>query len=307
MSRRKWVWTQKQIDKLELVQQILNELKDYLPVTVRQIHYQLVGKNLVENTTSNYNMLSKLVKYARIDGYIPWETIEDRVRQAYLNRGWQNQEDFLETERYNFLKGYRRELQQEQENYIEVWLEKDALTGIFQRMLNPYCIALCPARGFSSVSFLNDLRNRILTSQEKGQQAIMLYFGDHDPSGKIMLDTMQVTLEDEMEVADINYDPIALTEKQIEQYNLPIKMGSAKKTDSRYKKFSQRYGDEAVELDALSPKDLEEIIKHAIIKYIDLSKLDYHQKEAEKERSNLKDFKQKVETFIDDNWKGSKN
>ncbi|GAH52746.1 unnamed protein product, partial [marine sediment metagenome] len=159
-----------------------------------------------------------------------------------------------------------------------------------------------PARGFSSVSFLNDLRNRILISQKNGQQAIMLYFGDHDPSGKIMLPAMKETLEDEMKIEGMKYDPIALTPEQIEQYNLPVKMSSAKKTDSRYKKFSQRYGDEAVELDALSPKQLEEIIKKAIEEYIDLSKVKYHLEEEEKEESILRDFKQKVEGFIDDNW-----
>lgn len=302
MSRPKWGWTQLHLDRLNEVQQILNELKDYLPVTVRQIHYQLVGKNLVENTTSNYNLLSKLLKYARIDGYTPWEVIEDRVRQTYLNRGWQDQEDFLGTERSNFLEGYRRDLQQGQKNYIEVWLEKDALAGIFQRMLNPYCISLCPTRGFSSVSFLNDLRYRILSSQESDQQAIMLYFGDHDPSGKIMLPSMRTTLEDEMKVTGMKFETVALTKKQIEQYSLPVRMSSAKKTDSRYKKFSQRYGEEAVELDALSPKQLEEIIKEAVIKYIDVSKLNYHRREEKKEGSILRDFKQKVETFIDDNW-----
>ncbi len=302
MSRRKWKWTPLQIDRLNQVIDILNELKDYQPVTLRQIHYQLVGKNLVENTTSNYGMLSKLVKYARIDGHIPWKAIEDRVRYAYLNRGWRNQEHFLETERSNFLKGYGRDLQQGQDNYLEVWLEKDALSGIFQRMLRPFYISLCPARGFSSVSFLNDLRNRILSSQKKGQQAIMLYFGDLDPSGDIMLPSMKTTLEGEMEVTGIKYDPVALTPEQIKQYNLPVKMASAKKTDSRYKKFREKHGDQAVELDALSPKQLEEIIAKATTKYIDLSKVEYHREETKKERTTLKDFRQKVETFIDDNW-----
>ncbi len=298
-ERRKFKWTQKQIDKLEAVQQILNELKDYLPVTLRQIHYQLVGKNLTENTTSNYTMLSKLVKFARIDGYIPWKAVEDRVRQAYLNRGWQDQEDFLENERYNFLRGYRRDLQQGQENYVEVWLEKDALTGIFQRMLNPYCIALCPTRGFSSISFLNDLKNRVLRCQENGQQAIMIYFGDHDPSGKEMLPSMRITLENEMGVAGIKYKTIALTEEQIKRYALPVKMGSAKKTDTRYRKFKEKHGDVAVELDALSPKDLEGLIKEAIAKYVDLSKVEDHRREAEKEKLSLRERKREVSRFID--------
>ena len=302
MSRRKWAWTQLQIDRVNEVQKILNELKDYLPVTVRQIHYQLVGKGLIENTKSRYNLLKRTVKYGRIYGYIPWEAIEDRIRQAYLNQGWQDQEGFLETERNNFLEGYRRDLQQGQENYIEVWLEKDALAGIFQRILNPYCIPLCPARGDSSVTFLRGFQNRVLPRHKNGQKVIMAYFGDFDPSGNEMLDNMKLTLEKEMKLGSVVYDRIALNEEQIDTYNLPVQMGAAKKTDSRYKKFVQKYGPQATELDALSPKMMQELIQGTIKKYIDLSKFDYHQREEKKEESTLRDFKQKVETFIDKNW-----
>ena len=73
--RRRLNWTQKQIDKLAQVQIILDELQDYLPLTLRQIYYQLVSKEIIENKVSQYNMLSKLIKWARIDGHIPWESI----------------------------------------------------------------------------------------------------------------------------------------------------------------------------------------------------------------------------------------
>lgn len=300
--RKEWKWTPAPKQRLKWAMEAIDELKDYLPLTVRQIFYQLVVKNLIKNTDSHYGMLNTAVRNGRIDGYIPWEAIEDRSRQAYLNRGWVNQEDFLETERSNFLEGYRRDLQQGQENYIEVWLEKAALSGIFQRMLNPYCIPLVPTSGFESVTFLNDYRNRVLTSIQNNQRAVMLYFGDHDPSGKIMLDTMETTLVKEMKAAGIKFDPVALTLAQANQYNVPVDMKAAKKTDTRYKEYKKKYGDVAVELDALSPKQLQEVIKKAVEKYIDLSKFEYHQREQKKEALTLKDFKQKVETFIDDNW-----
>jgi len=300
--RRPWSWTDGQIKKLNWIRVILDELKDYLPVTLRQIHYQLVSKGLMDNTTSEYTMLSKRLKYARIDGLIPWEAIEDRTRRAFLNEGWEDKDKFVATERDDFLVGYRRDLQQGQENYIEIWLEKDALAGIFERIIGPLCIPLCPTRGFSSVTFLRDLRNRILTSQKMGQRTTMLYFGDFDPSGKEMLPSMQITLEDDLGLENINYDPIALIEEQIEEYDLPVKMGAAKKTDSRYKKFVKKYGPRAVELDALSPKILREIIQRTMGKYLDLSKLEQHLEEERKEKLILREFKQKAQTFIDENW-----
>lgn len=302
MSRRKWSWTPLQADRLYEVQQILKELKDYLPVTVRQIHYQRVGKGWIENTTGQYKALMKVVKYARIDGYIPWEAIEDRVRQAYLNRGWQDQDHFLKTERKNFLEGYRRDLQQGQENYIEVWLEKDALAGIFQRILNPYCIPLCPARGDSSVTYLRKFQNRVLLRQRNGQRTIMAYFGDHDPSGDEMLDSMKITLEREMKLESVEYDRIALTPEQVEKYDLPVQMSAAKKTDPRYRKFVEKHGPRATELDALAPKMLQELIQGAIAEYINLPKVYYHRREQKKEELTLRGFKQKIEAFIDDNW-----
>lgn len=291
--------------KLNWIRAILDELKDYLPVTLRQIHYQLVGKGLMDNTTSEYTMLSKRLKYARIDGLIPWEAIEDRTRRAFLNEGWEDKNKFVATERNDFLVGYRRDLQQGQENYIEVWLEKDALAGIFERIAGPLCIVLCPTRGFSSVTFLRDLKNRILTRQKMGQRIIMLYFGDFDPSGEEMLSTMQITLEDDLGVQNINYDFIALKEGQIEEYDLPVKMGAAKKTDSRYKKFVKKYGPRAVELDALSPKILREMTQRAMAKYLDLSKIGQHLEEEKKEKLILTEFKQKAQAFIDENWRFS--
>lgn len=299
---KRLTWTDLQIRKLKWVQGVLLELKDYLPVTLRQIHYQLVVKGLIDNTNSQYNMLSQLLKYARIDGFIPWEAIEDRVRQAFLNQGWADKDEFLRDERDKFLTGYRRHLQQDQENYIEVWLEKYALAGIFERVVNPLCIALCPTRGFSSVSFLRQLRNRVLTSQKNGQRYVMLYFGDFDPSGDIMLPAMARTLEADFQLSNMEYEPVALKQEQIEEYDLPVKMGAAKVTDPRYKKFVEKYGPRAVELDALSPKILRELIDQAIGRYVDLSKVRQHLKEEAKERPILEDFRDKVQRFIDENW-----
>ncbi len=56
--RRSWKWTPYQLDKLNKVYEVLNEFEDYKPLTLRQIYYQLVGKGYIENTRSQYGMLS---------------------------------------------------------------------------------------------------------------------------------------------------------------------------------------------------------------------------------------------------------
>jgi hypothetical protein len=102
---RKWKWTDYQIIKLKWVLEILEELSAYKPLTLRQVYYQLVGKGLIENKVSQYNMLSALLKWARIDGYISWNDIEDRVRAYHDLSGWHNSDNFIEASLRSFLKG----------------------------------------------------------------------------------------------------------------------------------------------------------------------------------------------------------
>ena len=98
MARQEFKWTEHNIDKLNLVLEVLKELSSYKPLTLRQIYYQLVGKGYLENNKSQYVMLSKLLKWARIDGYIPWPDIEDRVRAYHGSGGWNNVNDYIQCE-----------------------------------------------------------------------------------------------------------------------------------------------------------------------------------------------------------------
>src|SRR4030042_36258 len=77
---RELSWTKHNKDKLEKVQAILEELKPYYPLTLRQIYYQMVGSGFIPNNVSQYAMLSQLLSQARYDGFIPWEVMEDRKR-----------------------------------------------------------------------------------------------------------------------------------------------------------------------------------------------------------------------------------
>lgn len=93
--RRKWSWTKHQLDKLNKVHEVLDEFSDYKPLTLRQIYYQLVGKGYIENTKSQYGMLSGLLKWARIDSHVSWDDVEDRVRTFHNQEGWMDQQEFF--------------------------------------------------------------------------------------------------------------------------------------------------------------------------------------------------------------------
>ncbi len=301
--RRLWSWTNNQKNKLGKVKAVLESLRDYWPLTLRQVYYQLVAQGVIENKVSEYGMLSKLLKHARLDGFVSWNTIEDRLRSARLNRGWDDKDHFIETEQEGFLVGYRRHLQQGQANYVELWVEKDALSSIFQRVADPYCVPVCTCRGFSSVSFLRQLKDRIVTSQTEDQKPMLLYFGDFDPSGEEMLPAMRTTLEEEMGVNGAVYKKIALTKEDITKYDLPHDPNAVKKSDSRYEKFVERWGLYAVELDALSPDVLEGRIRDAIEDHIDLEELSRQRGIAVGERKEIFSFKEKISEWINSQGK----
>ena len=107
-----WVWTSHQLGKMEKVKTILEELKDYKPLTLRQVYYQLVSKGFIENKKSEYGMLSNLLKWARIDDYISWDDIEDRIRAVS----------------YTHLDVYKRQFIMYLRGVVE-WIRKKGMTG----------------------------------------------------------------------------------------------------------------------------------------------------------------------------------
>lgn len=297
MSRRKWKWTSKQFDKLNKALEILNELADYKPLTLRQRYYQFVGKGYIENKISEYGMLSNLLKWARIDGYISWSDVEDRVRAFHNGMGFDNKDEFIHQELENFLYGYRRNLVQSQEKYIELWIEKDALSAIFKRVAMPYCVSVVVCRGFSSVSFLNDFKTRLTCQNDK--KPIILYFGDFDPSGVEMLNAMKTTLQDELDIEGVEFKRIALLHGDIHTYQLPHNPRALKYTDTRAKKHVAVYGEIAVELDALPPSILEQKIKDAIESEIDIDAFNYEVKRYKEEVDSLNSLKERVVQLIE--------
>jgi hypothetical protein len=157
------------------------------------------------------------------------------------------------------------------------------------------------ARGFSSVSYIHDARTRILHNLAAGKQTVLLYFGDLDPSGWEMLPAMLDTLEEmDLQVgADVIGHRCALTEDQVNQYNLPKNPDALKPKDSRARKYMAQFGDLAVELDALSPPDLEALVKSSIEGFLDKSLFDEEEFKQEQERTLLVDLKSEVHTLVE--------
>lgn len=287
MSRRKWSWTKLQLERADHVTKVTEELRQYWPLTLRQVYYRLVTRphtsmiydrkkgcgftrHRLPNNKSSYNTLSLLLKWMRIEEKLPWDVIEDRTRVITDKRGFTNLNHFINQEMDDFLTEYTRCLIQNQDKYIEVWTEKDALLRVFEEVVWPYCIRAVICRGYDSVTFEADFYLRAEKALSLGKTPVVLYFGDLDPSGVDMFEAAIKTLEDEMDLCGVEWKRIGLNPSHIDKYSLVNSVDAAKETDTRYKKYMKKYGKIAVELDALHPAILKEMIREAVEAEIDM-------------------------------------
>ena len=268
---------QKTLDLISAAKKIL-ELQN--PATLRQTYYQLVAKHIIDNNKNEYQKLSNALVWARQQELIPWEWIEDRTRQPREVNMWSDLNDFFKTVK----SAYRKDVWASQENYIVVWVEKDALSGIFQRIVNAYGVTLIVGRGYNSWSIKKELADIFRASRKK---PIVLYFGDFDPSGEDIYRDIEESFRF-FQISLKKIEKVSLTKEDIEKYNLPPDF--AKKSDTRFKKFIAKNGDIAVELDALPADVLREKIKSCIEKYLNMEKFKIVLGEQSQEQYEIEEF-----------------
>ena len=234
-------------------------LAEHHPMTVRQVYYQLVSRQVIENNRGQYQAVSDALVYARQEEIIPWEWIEDRLRRAREVTMWDDVADFANTVRH----AYRRDVWATQPGLVEAWLEKDALSGIFEDVLGPYGVTLHVGRGFDGWDSIHNAAMRYLDWEGP---VTILYFGDFDPSGE----DMARSLGERIGFFPTSPEIIkcALTQADVERYHLPPDYTKA--TDSRRAAFVAKYGDMAVELDALPIDVLRERLLHEVETRLDL-------------------------------------
>ena len=269
---------QKTLDLISAAKKIL-ELQN--PMTLRQTYYQLVSRHVIENNKNEYQKLSNALVWARQQELIPWEWIEDRTRQPREVNMWSDLNDFFETVK----KAYRRDVWETQDNYIVVWVEKDALSGIFQKITSKYGVTLVVGRGYNSWSVKKELADTFERYEPK--EPVVLYFGDFDPSGEDIFRDLEKSFYF-FQISLKKIEKVSLTKEDIEKYNLPPDF--AKKSDTRSKKFIAKNGDMAVELDALPADVLREKIKSSIEKYLDIEKFKIVLGEQSQEQYEIEEF-----------------
>lgn len=243
----------------ETVREVNRILGEYtMALTLRQVYYRLVAGVLIPNTRSAYNSLSSQLVTAREQGQVDEARFIDRSRRIDDNC-FDTPENFLQACRYTLKVNFVRRFWTSQPTYIEVWVEKDALSQVLLGAVKDLNTIVAPSRGYSSYSYLRDASHRI-DSQNK-DRAIILHFADHDPSGIDMSRDLGDRLS-RYSSTEIEVKRIALTFDQVQEYRLipnPTKMA-----DPRSDGYTNLYGDECWELDAIEPDKLMRITEEAV-------------------------------------------
>lgn len=238
-------------------------------LTLRQLYYQFVARGIIPNADNQYKRLGEIVAEARLAGRINWEHITDRTRNARRNSHWETPSGIIDSAAYSFAI----DKWADQDNYVEVWIEKDALVGVLEQACRPLDVTFFSCRGYTSLSEVWAAAQRLQAEAEKGKDVHIIHLGDHDPSGVDMTRDIEARLRLFMEHeghAAPEVNRIALNMPQIRQYNPPP--NPAKLTDSRGSGYVRKFGSQSWELDALEPTVLTALIQDAVYELRDVDR-----------------------------------
>ena len=252
--------------------------------TLRQVFYRLVAALLIPNTEVTYKSLSRATVFAREQAVINPLAFDDRVRTSTGgDYGYDNPDGFIEAQVEELRQSpgnYTRYMWESQDVLPIIWLEKDALFTPVSSIAENYRIRTYAARGYSSFTAVYQAAMRI-----DGYKPVrVLQLTDFDPSGEDMVRDLRTRLT-RYGAEDFQIEKIALTQEQVHTLGLPPM--PAKTSDPRYDRFAASYGEEAVELDALPPDQLESIVRDAITNLIDSQAWDAEIKKSKEERDEI--------------------
>lgn len=250
-------------------------------MTLRQLYYQFISRDLFPNNKLSYRKLARVMSDARIAGLIDWDFIEDRGRMPVE---WATQES-PEAAVKSALENFNLDHHVGQKNHVELWVEKDALSGVLRPLAAKFQTVLSVNKGFSSSSAVRMAADRMIAIHAAyDRPTTVLYVGDFDPSGEDMTRDLITRLE-MFGVQDLTFRKIALTTEQIKQYKLPTnpvkassrpdgKFDGQKGSDPRGKAYVKKHGRFSWEVDALKNSVLQKVITDEITALLDMKLFD---------------------------------
>lgn len=263
--------TRAEIETLESA--VYTLVKRDQPMTIRGIFYRVVSLGLVDKTENGYKVVQRRVLEMRRSGALPYEWISDGTRWQLKARSYAGVNAALEAAALS----YRRNLWIDQPVHVELWSEKDAITGVISSIANEYDVPIMVARGFSSESFLYSTAQQL---KADGRPAVIYQLGDHDPSGVLAWRDTCGKLAEFAPDVDLTFERIAVTPEQIEEFNLPTR-------PTKSSSHSRGFSGESVEVDALETGVLRSLVRQALAQHMPEHVLDLHRQVEKSERDLL--------------------
>lgn len=287
-KRRKWAWTALNEGRAEDIEQIIDELREYHPLTERQIYYRLISSNLINQwhcckhgdlkkgqIKQVYDAIGNTLKWMRIDDHISWDVITDEHRILSGKVRFENPDQFITQELSDFLNGYRRCLAHRQEYHVEIWVEKATLYHIVKSIADKYCRYNVCCRGYNSISFQADFYDRASVN---------------------MFEAAVQTLTDELGLVNAKYFRCGINPEHF--HFIHAKPVPLKQSDKRMKKFIKKYGNDAYELDALHPEQLKELVEESIKAFTDMDAVFEDLDHQDYDLDFLDNIKDEVHEFV---------
>jgi hypothetical protein len=253
----------------------------FSPVTVRQVFYQAVNRGLVpKDEAKGYRVVQRRLVALRASGGIPHGHIVDGTRYVHGSNRYANLEEFAA-----YAAGlYRKDYWDDSEVRVEVWLEKDALKGVLIPTVVQECgLGLYVTRGFASVTYLQEAAEMI---EDDGRETYVYILTDFDPSGVVIAEKVEEELTKRAPLSDITVERLAVNREQIERWNLPTR--PTKSSDTRARAFRRRYGTDSVELDAIPPDEMRNLVRDAIDSHMEPWRLEQFRMVEREERETLR-------------------
>lgn len=251
-----------------------------IQLTLRQLYYRFVGLGLIKNELKEYKKLGHTLSEGRLHGLIDWDAIVDRTRGPTRHPQRKGPADAID----EMLQEYRRARRDDQDVYVELWCEKDAIAGVLEPIADKYHVITSSNRGYSSQTAMRDAAHRFMWAQHKKKTLVLFYIGDHDPSGEDMVRDIESRFF--MFGVEVPVTKLTLTIEQVRQFKLfpnPVKM-----TDSRNKDYRRKFGNQCWETDALPPKFLHDTADAALKSVTNMKKMAAVIRREEKDKRKIK-------------------
>lgn len=271
---------------------MLSEYRDYLPLTVRQIFYRLVGAFGYPKTEQAYERLGNYLVRARRARMVPFEAIRDDSASVMQHLHFDGEDEF-----YAYVNDLGRNYTQDKlarQGYkIRLHCEAEGMMPQMHAALRDFSVPVYSCSGFDSLTARRELARWFHDSYVyEGKTPVMLHVGDYDPDGESIFESLAedvwAFLSKDAPGLVVRHEQrnllvrVALTEQHVSAFDLPT--APPKKTSSRTKNWS---GSATCQLEALRPDDLRRVVVGTVLEYMDSEILDADREAEVTARRNI--------------------